>query len=484
MMSQSFLLYAIVIFLGLILIIWLLIRCILLGLSHKLRDPELTMISFGDHQRRVHEIAKWIQNLPPGGKITRKPTLNTHLFGLPMKAASHYLDLSQDRHMIESNSPNYVHVQGSAHISQVIASLLSRGYCLQVVPDMTHLTVAGLFAGVGGGSASFKYGAFSDSVIEVEYVDGVGNIRLATSPADINILASSLGSLGYLLSFKIKIRRVHPWVYTRTERFDNFEAFRARNLYYMTTGQNEIDFLDGTIFSPNHLVIITGKLVPQPIPGLSVMTARLEIPYWQRVQRGYEAMMRTYDYIYRWDPDGYYSSMDLPSWCWNGFLRRMLMRDDLMSSTKLRSLLKMAGMKQYQKSQIEEEVADFLIPMDRTSEFATWFDEEVALYPVYICPARITPSVLMQAAPLSMDWGLGYGVKKYQQPKDKLTLKHKIMEKTYDLGGDILKYFAVFRNENDFWSRYTDERRREYDLVKQRHDPLNRFYRISEKLIT
>ena len=123
-----------------------------------------------------------------------------------------------------------------------------------------------------------------------------------------------------------------------------------------------------------------------------------------------------------------------------------------------------------------------MVPMDRTSEFCKWFEDEVALYPVYICPAKVKQTLLLQAAPFSMDWGIGYGVKKYKTPQDKMALKHKMMEKTYSLGGDILKYFAVFKYEEDFWQHYGDVRAR-YIALKQKNDPLNRFYSISEKLV-
>jgi FAD/FMN-containing dehydrogenase len=448
--------------------------------TKELAEPPLQSVSVNDHQQMVQDISEWMQQLPDdGGKLVRKPMQHSHLFGLVNKQAQHHIDLSAFRNIIDINQ-QYVHVQATALICQVIEYLLQFDYCLEVVPDMTHLTVSGLFAGVGGGAASFKYGAFSDSVVELEYVDGIGRIH---TTSDLHALTSSLGTLGYMLSFKLRIRKVKPWVYTETETYDNFAEFQQRNEYFMTTGKDEIDFLDGTIFSPTQFVLITGTFVDIPDPNLPIFTARLEMPYWKRVQQGYKGLMKTYDYVYRHDGDGYYSTMNSPDFVHSGRLRKLLLRDELMTSTKLRTLLKRIGIKKFQRVQIEEEVGDFLIPLDKTIQFNSWFEHNIALYPLYICPAAMKPTLLMHAPILCIDLGVGYGVKKGNTAQEKMALKHQMMTKCYEMGGDVLKYFSVFKDEADFWQRYPPSTAEEYYRVKQENDPLNRFYSVSEKLM-
>lgn len=438
----------------------------------ELQEPELTFTD--DHADQVRRISNQIKN--SSGKITRKSQRNTHLFGLAKKQqnSSVELDLTGFTHVLEL-SDEWIHVQCNALLSGIIQFLLKRQRCLCVVPDMTHLTVGGLYSGVGGGAASFKYGQFSDSVVAIEFVDGQGRIHHVREQPELDQLANSLGSLGYILSFKIRIRPILPFVETQTETFTNFEEFQVRNLFYMGN-PHLLDFLDGTIFGPRQFVLITGKLTEfrPPLSSLFI-TARLEQPYWTRVQQGYHGWMTTYDFIYRWDPDGYYSSMKMNPLIRHKFLRQLLMTNSLMTATKLRHILGYRDV-------IQEEVGDFLIPLKKAHIFFHWYDQYVGLYPVYTCPAKMRKTLLMQADEYSLDWGVGYGVTKHDTVEARMQCKHDLMCKTFDIGGDILKYFAVFKNETDFWCRYPPEVKKRYRHLKGRLDPKDRFFSISQKL--
>ena len=64
----------------------------------------------------------------------------------------------------------------------------------------------------------------------------------------------SLGSLGYVLSFWLDIKPIFKYIYSETQHYDNFIDYL--NAIAMISN---IDFLDGTIFSPTEFVLITGK---------------------------------------------------------------------------------------------------------------------------------------------------------------------------------------------------------------------------------
>ena len=67
-------------------------------------------------------------------------------------------------------------VECGARIADILRFLLARGRLLHVTPDMRHLTLGGVLAGVGGGSASFRHGYFHEWVTRFEVATGNGDV--------------------------------------------------------------------------------------------------------------------------------------------------------------------------------------------------------------------------------------------------------------------------------------------------------------------
>ena len=165
-----------------------------------------------EYDDNIKNLSKTIKNLSKT-KITLKKRSTSHLFGLKFLKNSYKLDLSYYDKIIEINyDKSYVRVGGTTNLSNLITFLFDKGYGLKVIPDMDHLTIGGLYSGIGGGARTFKYGAFFNIVEQVEVLTGNGDIIICnnTTNSDLfNLLPSTLGTLGYAVSLWLKIEKMH-----------------------------------------------------------------------------------------------------------------------------------------------------------------------------------------------------------------------------------------------------------------------------------
>lgn len=109
----------------------------------------------------------------------------------------------------------YVHVEPLVSMGQLSHFLIDKNYTIPVLPELDDLTVGGLFMGVGIETSSHKYGLFNDTVIEAEVVLSDGRVltcSLTENKELFEALPWSYGTLGFLLSVKIKVIPCKPYV--------------------------------------------------------------------------------------------------------------------------------------------------------------------------------------------------------------------------------------------------------------------------------
>ena len=96
------------------------------------------------------------------------------------------------------------------------------------MPELRSLTVGGVISGVGIESSSFKFGLFHDSVIEYEVLTSKGIILTANDNINkdlFNYFPNSYGSLGYIISAKIKIIKAKKYVHIQNIKYNNPKDF-------------------------------------------------------------------------------------------------------------------------------------------------------------------------------------------------------------------------------------------------------------------
>lgn len=412
-------------------------------------------------------------------KIIQKTVMNStnelvkdksnHLFGLKKFNNKNKIDLSKLCRILNLDiSNNIIELEGSCTVKQVLDFLIPKGYMLPIIPDMSHLNMGGIVSGVGGGSASFKNGCFHDNIIEYDILLGDGRILTCSEKENTDLFAAipnTLGTIGYITKLKMKIINNKPYVITENHTFNNFEDF----LKFINISKKDetIDFLDGTLYDSSNCICIIGRLTnDKPLKLDNFINDKI---YWKAIQTEKKHNFKLIDYIYRWDTDLYYTSINkkIPKFLNNSSIRQLVPKSLI---PVIKSCIPYLGI----EVNIEDIVSDVLIPIKKANDFFKWYDENINLYPVYICPAfSKNNKFTFWTGDELLDFGIGYGVIP-ENPTEKTAL---IENKMIELGGRKLLYSIHQMNDDKFWSIYNKNK---YDELRKKYN--SKFPNLFEKL--
>ena len=211
--------------------------------------------------------------------------------------------------------------------------------------------------------------------------------------------------------------------------------------------------------------------------------------FFRSLQQREVDRLSTYDYLWRWDTDWF--------WCSRAFgaqnprIRRLWPRRWRRSDVyhKLVRLDRRFGIakrldKRAGRPEAERVVQDVEIPVERLEEFLAWFDEEVGMRPVWLCPLRLRGERTWPSYPLAAGvtyvnvgfWGaVNVGPEAPDAPRNRA-----IEAKVHELGGHKSLYSEAFYDRETFDRLYNGSN---LAAVKQRHDPDDRFTSLYDKAV-
>ena len=425
---------------------------------------------FRNRKRKPYEtkIALLKEQIKNNSSITTK---GGHIFGLK-KMNTAKIELSNFNTILSVDFDNKtITVEGSIQIGDILKFLISRKHCLYVMPDMHHLTIGGLISGVGGGSSTFKHGYIHDNIESFTLLKSDGTLVNCSRFENKDLfyaLPNSLGTLGYIVKVVLRIKPCDPYVVTKNIKFDNENTFFKTMFEY--TKDESIDFLDGVIYADNLFVLIVGRF--QKTIDKEVNNFYKDI-YWDSLLKDDNHYFHLYDYVFRWDHDMYFSSMNTPSWSRNKQLRGLVPKF-LRKSTFVKKAAPFLNLTVKECPLMN----DIFIPYKKASKFFKWYKDTINTYPIYICPAKAKDESLLYPQGLYFDFGISYGVY-MKNNKDKDYVK-KLEEVMYKYKGHKLLYNKFYLDENKFWKIYQNKDK--YQELKQKYDPTNKFLNIYEKI--
>ena len=229
----------------------------------------------------------------------------------------------------------------------------------------------------------------------MDVVTGSGEI-VTTKPGDelFDAFPNSYGSLGYATRLRIELEPVPAYVALRHVRFDDAATLAgavARIVDEREWAGERVDGLDGVAFSPDELYLTLARWTDEPGPTSDYTGQQV---YFRSLQQRATDRLTVHDYLWRWDTDWF--------WCSRAFgaqhplVRRVwprrLRRSDVY--WKLVALDRRFGIgdrldRRAGRPQGERVVQDVEIPVGRLAEFLDWFDRDVGMRPVWLCPLRL-----------------------------------------------------------------------------------------------
>ncbi|MFC0545338.1 FAD-binding oxidoreductase [Kutzneria chonburiensis] len=445
------------------------------------------------HAADVAALRAQYDALPPGTPVRlRKPTSN--LFRFRDANAHPGLDVSRFNQVLSVDpSTRTAQVGGMTTYEDLADATLRHGLMPHVVPQLKTITLGGAVSGLGIESSSFRNGLPHESVREMEILTGDGRVVVARADNEHAELFSgfpnSYGTLGYSLRLEIDLQPVKPFVRLRHVRFDNAHdcaAAIARICAERSYDGEAVEFIDGTVFSRGAMFLTLGDFV-DTAPYTSDYTGQ-QI-YYKSIPFKQTDYLTVRDYLWRWDTDWFWCSKALG--VQDPFVRRFVPRKYLRSDVyrKIVALDRHYGLSRRVETLLhgypsEPVIQDIEVPVDRLPEFLEFFDKEIGISPVWLCPLQVTddrpwPLYPLDPKTLYVNVGFWSGVRLGFGDEEGV-YNRRIERVVAELGGHKSLYSDSYYPPEEFWRFYNGEA---YRAVKRDYDPANRLPDLYDKCV-
>ncbi|AXT86104.1 FAD-linked oxidase [Aeromicrobium sp. A1-2] len=443
------------------------------------------------HKDAVDRLLESYRRIAPSDRI-RLAKKTSNLFRPRQSSDSPGLDVSGLDGVIAIDiEARTADVQGMCTYERLVDETLSHGLIPYVVPQLRTITLGGAVTGLGIESTSFRNGLPHESVLEMDILTGSGEIVTATPDGEhadlFDAFPNSYGSLGYATRLRIRLEKVPDFVALRhVQVVDAAAAVRAIKLI-AETGEwrgERVDGLDGTAFSPDGIYLTLARFtdVEQPVSDFTGQ----QIFYRSIAERETDALTM-HDYLWRWDTDWFWCSGAFGAqnrWVrriWPRRLRRsdvyhrLVGLDEKIGLSRLLDRIKKVPGR-------ERVIQDVEVPIGRLPEFLEWFDAEVGMRPVWLCPLRTTrawPVYPLATGETYVNVGF-WGTVEVPAGSPTGAVNRRIEDFVHDLGGHKSLYSEAFYDQKTFDQMYGGE---VLAAVRRRYDPEGRLSTLYEKAV-
>ena len=381
----------------------------------------------------------------------------------------------------------YVIAEGMTTYADLVDATLEYAMMPTVVPELKSITVGGAIAGIGIESSSFKYGLVHETILEMDILLGDGRVVTCTPNNEHKDLyfafPNSYGTLGYAIKVTVKCVPVKPYVRIKHYRYSKpTDYFKDLE----TWCRKDVDFVDGTLFAPDLLYITIGTFTDQA-PFTSDYT--FENIYYRSIQAKKTDYLKTLDFIWRWDTDWFWCSKNL--YMQHRLLRRIMGKSRLNSVTYTkimrwnsrwgltRRINRMLG------KHTETVIQDVDIPIEKGAAFVDFFNREIGIKPIWICPIRTYNENhhydLYRLDPHKIYVNFGFwDVVTSRRKLPKGHYNRRIERQIAKFGGIKSLYSDSFYPPEIFWQIYNKPT---YDRLKTKYDPQHALPDLYQKCV-
>ena len=450
---------------------------------------------WAQHAQAVERLRASYDVIPPGQTV-RLAKKTSNLFRARMDGARSGLDVSGLDGVIAVDAAGATaDVQGMCTYEHLVEATLPHGLIPMVVPQLRTITLGGAVTGLGIESTSFRNGLPHESVTEMDVFTGTGEV-VTVRPGDalFDAFVNSYGSLGYATRLRITLERVPGHVVLRHVRFDDAGLLAKTVAEICETREHDgqgVDGLDGVAFEPGeHYLTLArwaddpGRARPSDYTGQQV--------YYKSIQQRETDLLTMNDYLWRWDTDWFWCSRAMGAQ--HPVVRRLWPRRYRRSDVfhRLIALNDRTGLmdridRAKGRPQRERVVQDVEVPVERLEEFLEWFDREVGMRPVWLCPL-VSPGTVSGAAwpsyplrPRTTYVNIGFwGTVHVGPDAPDAPLNRAIEAKVHELDGHKSLYSEAFYDRETFDRLYGGAN---LAALKATYDPDDRFLSLYDKAV-
>ena len=379
-------------------------------------------------------------------------------------------------------------VQGMCTYEDLVDATLPFGLIPYVVPQLRTITLGGAVTGLGIESTSFRNGLPHESVVEMDVLTGSGELVTCRPGDDLfDAFPNSYGSLGYATRLTIRLEKVPAFVALRHVRFDDAKSAAVALTDVVEAGTwdgERVDGLDATAFSPDEVYLTLARFTDEPGPTSDYTGQQV---FYRSIAERPADRLTIHDYLWRWDTDWFWCSAAFGAqnrwvrrvwprrWRRSDVYHRLVGLDARVGVSRVLDRFKgVAGR--------EKVIQDVEVPVAAVPDFLEWFDAEVGMRPVWLCPLRTTrPWAGYPLRPGEIYVNLGFwGTVEVPEGTPPGHVNRRIEQRVSELGGHKSLYSEAFYDEATFRALYGTDT---LDAVRAVHDPQGRLSSLYEKAV-
>lgn len=284
-------------------------------------------------------------------------------------------------------------VEPNVPMDALVRETIKAGYLPPVVMEFPGITVGGGFVGTAGESSSFKHGYFDRTVLGVEVVLADGSLVTASATENAELfegLRGSFGTLGVLTMIELQLLPWKPMVEVTYHPTSSHKDAMDRMQEH--TAEQTNDYVDGILFSQTSGVIVTGRLTDANSAS-SLPVRRFSRPwnewFWINARsiarRGTvtSELVPIEDYLFRYDRGAFWMGMYAFYHFMVPFIRFTRFLLNYFMHTRIAyHALHASG---YTDHYIIQDIA---FPARNAAAFAEYVDQNLGIYPLWLCPLR------------------------------------------------------------------------------------------------
>ena len=387
-------------------------------------------------------------------------------------------------------------VQGMCTYEDLVDETLAFGLMPLVVPQLRTITLGGAVSGLGIEATSFRSGLPHESVREMDIFTGAGEVVTARPGPDeehgalFATFPNSYGSLGYATRLRIDLEPAPAHVSLRHVRFDDVGLLAKAIAEVTETGRYgdvRVDGMDGVAFEPGEYYLTLATWGDDAVPRQPPSDYTGQQIYYRSIQQRETDTLTAYDYLWRWDTDWF--------WCSGAFgvqnptIRRLWPRRWRRSDVyhKLVRLDRRFGIadrldRRAGRPQRERVIQDVEVPVEALGEFLDWFDAEIGMRPVWLCPLKARKSWPTYPLEVGLTYvNVGFWGTVHVGPEAPQAPRNRAIEaKVHALGGHKSLYSEAFYDRETFDALYDGDN---LARVKARYDPQDRLLSLYDKAV-
>lgn len=349
-------------------------------------------------------------------------------------------------------------VEPNVPMDKLVRATLKFGLVPPVVTEFPGITVGGAIQGGAIESGSWRWGAFSQTVKELEIILGNGEIVSAspTNKADLFYgTAGSYGSLGLITAAEIRLIPAKKYVIIRTTPVSNFREARDVSV---ACSKTDCDFIECGMFDAQHGCVAMGTFSNE-IEGELLRLTRPQDPLYymlaEKIAFSRQESIYTiplWDYLFRYNRGAFWAAQKVFEQSGLPFnrLTRFLL-DPMLRARKLYQAVQDSAAGQRYICQ------DIAVPYDSVIDFMRFIDKEFQMYPTGFCMVKPEPRSALQYNGIPSDRPL-FSVGVYGMRLDsyeKFVAANRAIEaKTAELGGRKWLYAHSYYTLQEFWNIY------------------------------